>query len=50
VTSGFLREQVSSNDDSIVKLSEDEDYDWHSLQSLEEQFEDCTKCDSVQDF
>jgi hypothetical protein len=37
----------SNDDDSAVKLSEDEDDDLHSLQSLGVQFKDYTTCDSV---
>jgi hypothetical protein len=35
------------NDDSAVKLSEDEEDDWYRLQPLGVQFEDCTTCDSA---
>jgi hypothetical protein len=42
VKCGFSTDHVSSNDGSSVKLTEDEDDDWHSLQSLGVQFEDCT--------
>jgi hypothetical protein len=38
---------VSSNDDSAVKLSEDEDDNWRSLQPLGVQFEDYTTRDSA---
>jgi hypothetical protein len=41
----FWIERVRSND-SVVKLSEDEENDWHSLQPLGMQFEDYTTCDS----
>jgi hypothetical protein len=43
VKCGFTDDHVSSNDDSAVKLSEEEEND---LQHLEVQFEDCTTCDS----
>jgi hypothetical protein len=35
------------NDDTAVKLCEDEEDDWHSLQPLGVQFEDYTTCDSA---
>jgi hypothetical protein len=38
VKCGFSIDHVSSSDDSTVKLTEDEEDDWHSLQHLEEQF------------
>jgi hypothetical protein len=31
---GFLTDHVSSNDDSAVKLSKDEEDNWHNLQPL----------------
>jgi hypothetical protein len=34
VKCGFSTDHVSSNDDSAVKLTEDEEGDWHSLQLL----------------
>jgi hypothetical protein len=37
---GFSTDHVSSNNDSAVKLSEDEENDWHSLQPLGVQSED----------
>jgi RNA-binding protein YlmH len=37
----------SSNDDSAVALSEDEEDDWHSLQPLGVQSEDYPTCDSA---
>jgi hypothetical protein len=40
VTCGFSIDLVSSTDDSAVKLCEDEEDDWHSVQSLGVQFED----------
>jgi hypothetical protein len=43
---GFSVVHVNSNDDSAVKLSEDEKYDWQSFRPLGVQFEDCTTCDS----
>jgi hypothetical protein len=42
---GFSIDYVSSNDDSAVKLTEDEEDDWHCL-PLGVQFEDYT-CDSA---
>jgi hypothetical protein len=38
---------VSSNEDSAVKLSEDEEDDWHSLQHLGMQSEDCPTCENA---
>jgi hypothetical protein len=38
---------VSSNDDSAMKLGEDEKDDWQSLQPLGVQFEYYTTCDSA---
>jgi hypothetical protein len=43
---GFSNDHVSSND-SAVKLSEDKENDWHSLEPLGVQFRDYTTCDSV---
>jgi hypothetical protein len=43
---GFSTDCAGSNDDSAVKLSEDNEDDWHSLQALGVQFEDYTTCDS----
>jgi hypothetical protein len=43
----FSNGHVSSNDDSAVRLSEDEEDDWYSLQPLGMQSEDCTTCDSA---
>jgi hypothetical protein len=37
---GFLTDHVSSNDDSAVKFTEDEEDDWHRLQPLGAQYED----------
>jgi hypothetical protein len=34
VKCGFSTDHVSSSDESAVKLSEDEEDDWHSLQPL----------------
>jgi hypothetical protein len=34
VNCGFSIDHVSSNDDSAMKLSEDEEDDWHSLQPI----------------
>jgi hypothetical protein len=39
---GFSNYHVSSNDDSAVKLTEDEEDDWHSLQALGMQIDDFT--------
>jgi hypothetical protein len=47
VKCGFSSEHVSSNDDSAVKLNEDEEDDWHSLQPLGVQSEDYPTCDSA---
>jgi hypothetical protein len=47
VTCGFSNDHVSSNDDSAVKLSEDEEYNWHSLHPLGAQCEDYTIYDSA---
>jgi hypothetical protein len=44
---GFLIDHVSSNDDSAVKLSEDEEDGWHSLQHLCVESEDYPTCDST---
>jgi hypothetical protein len=46
----FSTDHASSNDDSAVKLSEDEEVDWHSLQPLGVQSEDYTTCDSALEF
>jgi hypothetical protein len=44
---GFLVENVYNNDNSALKLTEDdEENGWHSLQSLGMQFDDYT-CDSA---
>jgi hypothetical protein len=45
VKCGFSND-VSINDD-IAKLTEDEEDDWHSLQSLRVQSEDYPTCDSA---
>jgi hypothetical protein len=42
----FSIDHVSSSDGSAVKLTEDEEDDWHSLQPVGVQFEDYTTCDS----
>jgi hypothetical protein len=39
----------SSNEDSAMKLSEDEQDDWHSLHHLGVQSEEYPKCDSALD-
>jgi hypothetical protein len=44
VKRGFSTDHVKSNDDSAVKLTEDEEDDWHSLQCLGVQFEDYPTC------
>jgi hypothetical protein len=41
----FSNDHVSRNEDSAVKLGEDEEDDSHSLQPLGVQFEDCRRCD-----
>jgi hypothetical protein len=43
VKCGFSIDHVSSNDDSAVKLNEDEEDEWHSLQPLGVQSEDDTQ-------
>jgi hypothetical protein len=43
---GFSND-VNSNDDRVVKLSEDEDDNWRSLQHVGVQFENYATCDSV---
>jgi hypothetical protein len=47
VKCGILIDHVSSNDDSALKLTEDEKDDWHSLQPLGVQSEDYPTCDSA---
>jgi hypothetical protein len=42
VKRGFSIDHVSSNDDSAVKLTEDEEDDWHSLHPPGVQSEDYT--------
>jgi hypothetical protein len=42
-----LIENVSSNDNSALKLTEDEEDDWHCLEPLGVQSEDYSKCDSA---
>jgi hypothetical protein len=49
VKCGLLTDHASSNNDNAVKLSEDEEEDWHSLQPLGVQSEDCPTCDSAVD-
>jgi hypothetical protein len=44
---GFLVDHVSSGNDRAVKLSEDEDDDWHSSKLRGVQFEHYTACDSA---
>jgi hypothetical protein len=44
---GFSNDHASSNSDSAVKLSADEEGDWHSLQPLGVQSEDHPTCDSA---
>jgi 23S rRNA U2552 (ribose-2'-O)-methylase RlmE/FtsJ len=43
----FLIDHVSSNDGSAVKLTEEEEDDWHSSQPLGVQSEDYATCDSA---
>jgi hypothetical protein len=50
VKCGFSVDHVSRNDDNVMKLSEDEEDDWHSLQPHGVQFEDYTTCDSALGF
>jgi hypothetical protein len=45
VKCGFSIDHVICNHDSPLKLSEDEEDDWHTLQPLPLQFEDYTICD-----
>jgi hypothetical protein len=45
VKCGCLINHVSSNGNSAVKLSEDEEDGWHSLQPLRVHSEDCPTCD-----
>jgi hypothetical protein len=45
VKCGFSIDHVSSNDGSAVKLSEDEEDNWHSLQPVGLQSEDYPTCD-----
>jgi hypothetical protein len=44
---GFSIDHASSNDYSAVKLTEDEENEWHSLHPLEMQFEDYKTHDSA---
>jgi hypothetical protein len=44
VKCGFSNDHVSSNDDSAVKLREDEEDEWYSLQALGVQFEKYKTC------
>jgi hypothetical protein len=44
---GFSIDHVSSNNNSAVKLSEDEEDDWDNLHSLGVQTEGCPTCDSA---
>jgi hypothetical protein len=44
---GFSTDHVSHSDDSAVKLNEDEEDDWHSLQALGVQSEDYPTRDSA---
>jgi hypothetical protein len=48
VECGFSFGLVSSNGDSAVKVTEDEEDDWHSLPPLGVGIEDCTTCGSAQ--
>jgi hypothetical protein len=45
VKCGFSNDHVSSNDDIAIKLTEDEEDDWNSLQPLGVQSEDYPTCD-----
>jgi hypothetical protein len=47
VRCGFSIDHVSSNDESALKLTEDEEDDWHNLQLLGVQSEDYPTCDSA---
>jgi hypothetical protein len=47
VKCGFSIDHASSSEDSAVKLTEDEENDWHSLQPLGMLFEDYTTHDSA---
>jgi hypothetical protein len=47
VKCSFSVDHVICNDDSALKLTEDEEDDWHSSQPFGMQFEDCTTCDSA---
>jgi hypothetical protein len=47
VRCAFLIDHVSSNDDSTMKLTEDEKDDWHTLQPLGVQSADYPTYDSV---
>jgi hypothetical protein len=47
VKCSFSVDHVICNDDSAVKLTEDEEDDWHSLHPLGMQFKDYTTCDSA---
>jgi hypothetical protein len=47
VKCGFSTDHVSSNDDGVMELSEDEEDYWHSFQPLEVQSEDYSTCGSV---
>jgi hypothetical protein len=44
---GFSTDHVGINDGSAGKFTEDEDDDWHSLQPLGVQCEDCPTCDNA---
>jgi hypothetical protein len=49
VKRGFSTDHDSSNDDSAVKLTEDEEDDWYSLKPSGVQFGDHKTCDSALD-
>jgi hypothetical protein len=50
VKCGFLIDHVYSSNDRIMKLCENEEDDWHSLQPLGVQFEDYITCDVLSRF
>jgi hypothetical protein len=47
VKCGFSVDNSNSNDDSAMKLYEDDEDDWHTLQLLGRQFQDYTTCVEV---
>jgi hypothetical protein len=44
---GFSADHDGSNDDSVLKLTADNDDDWHSLQPLGAQSDYYSTCDSA---